>query len=190
MSGLLSRLLSARKSTARSKSALASGRAKPRVEGLEDRFLLSAYSLLRSPIAAGQYAYLNIVNYVPNLQGVDFYLVSSNGSPAHHLVIQTECWSADGSATITGTWSGGKVHAGTGTLSYDAQGNLVISFTWSGGAGQNTLTGVITHNNSPYVFGPQWHLEGDVNASGPGGGPGHVSGNSQSPFIYFAPAWF
>jgi hypothetical protein len=157
---------------------------------MEDRCLMSAYSLLSSSVySAAQYLHVApVITDVPNLQGVDFHLISSNGKPPHDLSIQTEVWQADGSAVITGTWSGGSSHAFSGTLSYDAQGNLHICVSWTGGAGQNYLDGTITRNSSPYIFGSQWHLDGNVIASGAGGGPGHVSGNSQSPFVFYAAA--
>jgi hypothetical protein len=182
---MLSSLIPASKSSRRKQSV----QVKPRVEGLEDRCLLSAYSLLSNQIyGVAQYSHIVFVNYVPNLQGVDFHLVSSNGKPPHDLTIQSETWNADGSATITGTWAGGSSHAFSGTLSYDAQGNLKISVSWSNGMnGTNTLNGTITRNYSPYIFGSQWHLDGDVSSS-TGGGPGHVSGNSLSPFTYIAQA--
>ncbi len=129
---------------------------------------------------------------VPSLQGYSFHLLSSNGKPPHDLGIQTETHLADGSATFTGTWKGGgpngKVHEVlNGTLKYDANGNLEISFAWISNQGtQNTFLGTITTVHSPYgadnyLFGVHYHLEGDVTAYDPNGGPGHVSGDSALP---------
>lgn len=122
---------------------------------------------------------------VPNLKGFTFYLVSANGKPAHELTIQTEIFKADGSATITGTWAGksGMGHQIlNGRIYYDVNGNVEISFAWTNGTGgQNTFLGTITPNTSPAsansVYGPRYHLEGDVTAASPSDGPGHVSGN-------------
>jgi hypothetical protein len=133
-----------------------------------------------------------MIQYVPNLQGVSFNLTSSNGKPAHTFVIQSECWHADGSASITGTWSGegGTVHQVTGGLAFDAQGNIAINFSWTNGQGsmnslQGTITRVYTAYSNILALPPVWHLEGDV-TSPTGGGPGHVSGNGSAPFLAYA----
>jgi len=127
-------------------------------------------------------------NQVPNLQGYSFHLISSNGKPAHDLVIQTETYNADGSATFTGTWKGDKgggVNPITGgTLTFDAQGNISIWFSWKNG--QNSLQGTITtvQNHLPngvIVYGFHYHLDGNVTTASSSGGPGHVSGNGQAP---------
>jgi hypothetical protein len=131
---------------------------------------------------------------VPNLQGYSFHLISSNGKPAHDLVIQGETYNADGSASFTGTWSGdGPNGNGTpkaimnGTLKFDGEGNVFLSFSWTNGSGgQNSFSGVLTRiNTGPLAvatfFGARYHLEGDVTTATPGGGPGHVSGDSQAP---------
>jgi hypothetical protein len=132
---------------------------------------------------------------VPNLQGYSFHLISSNGKPAHDLVIQSETYNADGSASFTGTWSGdGPNGTGTpkpitnGTIKYDASGNIVLSFSWTNGSGgQNSFSGDLTRNNPRWpataalYFDVSYHLDGYVTTSTPGGGPGHVYGDSTAP---------
>ena len=133
---------------------------------------------------------------VPNLQGYSFHLISSNGKPAHDLVIQSETYNANGSASFTGTWSGdGPNGDGTpkaimnGTLKYDANGNIILSFSWMNGSGQqNSFSGVLTRINTGLAsevayFGAHYHLEGDVTTPTPGDGPGHISGDSQGPIL-------
>jgi hypothetical protein len=160
------------------------------VEVLEGRALPSVVGLssLSFATAPAQFA----VQYVPNLQGVSFDLISSNGKPAHTFVIQSECWHADGSASFTGAWSGdgGNVHQVTGTLAFDTQGNISINFSWVNGQGSmNTLQGTISRVYSRYAdvaaFPQVWHLDGTV-TSPTGGGPGHVSGNGSVPLLFMA----
>ena len=43
---------------------------------------------------------------VPDLQGYTFYLNSTNGKPAHTLVIKSVTYNRLGSASLTGTWQG------------------------------------------------------------------------------------
>ncbi|HLW68816.1 MAG TPA: hypothetical protein VKS79_26120 [Gemmataceae bacterium] len=162
------------------------------VEVLEGRALPSVVGASAFQLANVSAVVSEMPQYVPNLQGVSFYLTSSNGKPAHTFVIQSECWHADGSAGFTGTWAGegGTVHQVTGTLAFDAQGNISIHFSWTNGQGStNSLQGTITRVHSPYgdiaAFPQVWHLEGDV-TSPTGGGPGHVSGNGSAPLLAYA----
>lgn len=165
------------------------------LEVLEGRALPSVSPIFTfaAPTQVAQMPPPQVVD-VPNLQGYSFHLISSNGKPAHDLVIQSETYNADGSASFTGTWAGeGPNGTGTpkpisnGTLKYDATGNILLSFSWTNGSGgQNTFSGVLTRiNTGPMAavtyFGAHYHLEGDVTASTPGDGPGHISGDSQSP---------
>ena len=168
------------------------------LEVLEGRDLPSVSPILS--VAAQtqmvQVAYQQAVVQVPNLQGYSFHLVSSNGKPTHDLVIQSETYNADGSASFTGTWAGdGPNGSGTpkaisnGTIKYDASGNIVLSFSWTNGSGgQNSFSGDLTRNNTRWpeaaavsCYGVSYHLDGNVTTPTPGDGPGHISGDSQSP---------
>jgi hypothetical protein len=123
---------------------------------------------------------------------------STPGKPAHTLVIQTETFKSDGSATFTGTWSGdGPNSNGTGhpivngTIKFDASGNTVMSFQWVNGEGTyNTFSGnlnKVTSTNpvvAASVYGTRFFLEGDVmTPPGTGGGPGHISGYGSMPIL-------
>lgn len=168
------------------------------LEVLEGRDLPSVSPILSvaAQTQMAQVAYQQAVVQVPNLQGYSFHLVSSNGKPAHDLVIQSETYNADGSASFTGTWSGdGPNGSGTpkaisnGTIKYDASGNIILSFSWTNGSGgQNSFSGDLTRNNSRWpaaaaaaYFGVTYHLDGNVTTATPGDGPGHISGDSQAP---------
>ncbi|HTU89163.1 MAG TPA: hypothetical protein VMF69_03605 [Gemmataceae bacterium] len=159
------------------------------LEVLEGRTLPSVSPILsvavQTPIV--QMAHQPVVVDVPNLQGYSFHLISSNGKPAHDLVIQRETYNVDGSASFTGTWSGDGPNskAINGTLKFDANGNIVLSFSWTNGSGgQNNFSGTLTRvNTSPITasaYSGRYYLEGDVMSS-TGGGPGHISGYSQAP---------
>jgi hypothetical protein len=125
---------------------------------------------------------------VPNLAGWSFHLISSNGKPAHDLVIQAETYRADGSATFTGTWHGDGGGGDTfqvmnGTLTRDANGNTAIAFSWNGAHYFNgTITQVTSRYGGVSIYDTYYHLEGDVTVTGnPTGGPGHVSGDGVRP---------
>jgi hypothetical protein len=168
------------------------------VEVLEGRALPSVSPILSAagPLAQTAAVYQVSVVQVANIQGYSFNLISSSGKPAHTLVIQTETFLSDGSATFTGTWQGSGPNAGTpkqimnGTLKFDAMGNMKLSFSWmNGSGGQNSFLGTLTRvNTSPpaaaYLY-PTYHLDGDVTTSVPGDGPGHVSGNGTPPPLVF-----
>ena len=184
------RVLSRRNGSKCSRKSSVSRQPRLGVEVLEGRALPSVVGAASINLVAAQYAVAPAVQYVPNLQGVSFHLLSSNGKPAHDFTIVSECWKADGSASFTGTWSGdgGTVHPVTGALSFDAQGNISIFFSWTNGQGSmNTLQGTITRVTTWYsniaAFPPVWHLEGDV-TSPTGGGPGHVSGDGSVPLRF------
>jgi hypothetical protein len=129
---------------------------------------------------------------VANLQGYSFHLISSNGSPAHDLVIQTETFLADGSANFTGTWSGQGPNSHqitNGRIWFDATGKMEMSFSWTNGSnGTNSFLGTLTRVNpfpaAAYYYGAPYHLDGDVTSS-TGGGPGHVSGNGAPPPLVY-----
>jgi hypothetical protein len=162
------------------------------LEVLEGRTLPSVSPIFSAAVqmSIAQMNYQPVVVDVPNLQGYSFHLISSNGKPAHNLVIQSETYNADGSASFTGTWSGDGPNskAVSGTLKFDANGNMILSFSWTNGSGgQNSFSGTLTRvNNSPITAaeyrGASYYLEGDV-TSATGGGPGHISGYSQAPML-------
>jgi len=166
-------------------------RAQLGVMSLESRDLMSV-----SPMAAvAKVAMTNmtplriVVNPVPNLAGFKFHLISSNGAPAHDLTIQTEMFLANGSATFTGTWrgaSGDATQVMNGSIKRDLLGNIKISFNWAGNHYFNgTVTPVASTPKIVSIFGPQYHLDGNVTIAGnPNGGPGHVSGNGSKPMVY------
>jgi hypothetical protein len=172
-----------------------SRRARLGLEPLEGRALPSVSPILSvAQVQMSQAAYHPIVVDVANLQGYSFYLISSNGKPAHDLVIQTEAYNPNGSATITGTWTGenpagsGNPNPITGTLSFAANGSLVLSFLWTNGQGsQNSFTGTITTvqttpASAATPYGIHYYLEGTVTSPTPGDGPGQVSGYGSLPF--------
>jgi hypothetical protein len=164
-----------------------------RLEALEDRLTPSTVAAtpdvmpINNPGAPTQIQriiYQPAVVDVPNLQGLTFHLVSSTmGKPAHDLHIQSETYNANGSASFTGTWTGdnssgkGTPKPVTGSLSFDSSGNMILSFSWmNGSGGQNSFSGVLTRANTAYTG---YYLEGNVMASSPSDGPGHVSGYSE-----------
>jgi len=167
------------------------------VEVLEGRALPSVSPVVAAVgIAQTAAVYQAPVVQVANIQGYSFYLISSSGKPAHTLVIQTETFLADGSATFTGTWQGSGPNAGTpkqimnGTLKYDAMGNMKLSFSWmNGSGGQNSFLGTLTRVNTyppaaAYLYAT-YHLDGDVTTPVAGQGPGHVSGYGTPPVPVF-----
>jgi hypothetical protein len=123
---------------------------------------------------------------VPNLQGYSFYLNSSNGKPAHTLVIKTETYNWFGSASFTGTWQGDGPNSKivSGTLVFAAHSHTVVSvnFSWTNGSGgQNSFSGSLTPaHNRIAVFSGAYYLTGTVTSS-TGGGPGMVSGYGYPP---------
>ena len=175
------------------KTTPAPRRARLGLESLEGRALPSVSPIAVATPLMGQISTVYVAPaQVPSLQGYSFHLLSSIGKPPHDLAIQTETHLADGSASFTGTWTGGGPNGKShevlnGTLKYDANGNLEISFAWINGQGtQNTFAGTITTVHSPYgadnyLYGVHYHLEGDVTTPVPGGGPGHVSGDGALP---------
>lgn len=184
MFGLFSR------SNSRRRNAPPSRRVQLGVESLEGRALPSVSPILATAgIFQAKVAYF--APQVANIQGLTFHLISSSGKPAHDLTIQTETFNCDGSATFTGTWKGyGPNGPGTpkqimnGKIFFDAAGNMKLSFSWTNGSGgQNNFLGTLTRINqtSPYIYAPQFHLDGDVTTAVPGDGPGHVSGNGMPP---------
>jgi hypothetical protein len=123
---------------------------------------------------------------VPNLKGYTFQLTSSNGKPAHTLVIKTEAINWFGSATFTGTWQGDGPNSKTvtGTLVFAANSHTVVNvnFSWTNGnGGQNSFSGTLTPvHNRISVFSAGYFLSGTVTSS-TGGGPGMVSGYGYPP---------
>ena len=78
------------------------------LEVLGERTLLSVSPIhavaVHTPIAHLHLIPLPHVVRVPDLRGYTFYLNSTNGKPAHTLVIKTETYNRFGSASFTGTW--------------------------------------------------------------------------------------
>jgi len=167
------------------------------LEVLEGRALPSVSPAVAAVgIAQTAAVYQAPVVQVANIQGYSFYLISSSGKPAHTLVIQTETFLCDGSATFTGTWSGSGPNGGTphqimnGRLWYDCAGNMKMSFSWTNGSGgQNSFLGTLTRVNtspvSPAFLRSAYHLDGDVTTPVAGQGPGHVSGYGTPPVPVF-----
>ena len=123
---------------------------------------------------------------VPNLKGYTFYLNSTNGKPAHTLIINTETYNWFGSASFTGTWQGDgpNSHAVSGTLAFAANSHTVVNvnFSWTNGnGGQNSFSGSATPvHNRISIFSGAYYLTGNVTSS-TGGGPGMVSGLGYPP---------
>ena len=123
---------------------------------------------------------------VPNLRGYTFLLNSTNGKPAHTLVIKTEPYNWFGSASFTGTWSGDGPNSKpvSGTLVFAANSTTVVNvnFSWTNGSsGQNSFSGSLTAvHNRISVFSGAYYLTGNVTSS-TGGGPGMVSGYGYPP---------
>jgi hypothetical protein len=127
---------------------------------------------------------------VPNVQGYTFHLTSTNGKPAHTLVIKTETYNWFGSAFFTGTWQGDGPNSKTvsGTLVFAANSHTVVNvnFSWTNGSGgQNSFSGTLTPvHNRISVFSAGYFLSGNVTSS-TGGGPGMVSGYGYPPRLVF-----
>jgi hypothetical protein len=158
-------------------------RARLGLESLDGRILMSVAPVM--PINGGAGIYQPpYYNPVPNLTGFSFHLVSSNGAPAHDLVIQSESIGFNGNATFTGTWhgeGGGDTQSITGGQIYhDANGNIKISFSWAGG---HALTGTLTNVSNPYTYQQTYYLDGNVTINGVPGGPGHVTGYGSHPLV-------
>jgi hypothetical protein len=124
---------------------------------------------------------------VPNLKGYTFDLNSTNGKPAHTLVITSETYNFwTGSASFTGTWSGNgpNSHAVSGTLAFAPNSTTVtnVNFSWTNGnGGQNSFSGTLTRvRNRISVLANEYYLTGNV-SSPTGGGPGMVSGYGYPP---------
>jgi hypothetical protein len=125
-------------------------------------------------------------HHVPNLAGLDFHLISTNGAPAHDLVIKTEVQHFfTSSASFTGTWSGanGGVNQITdGSLHFINPTTTSMQFSFANGTHsfRGTVTWVPNVFNGHIIlpFG-HYHLDGVVTVAGnPNGGPGHVEGNA------------
>ncbi len=153
------------------------------VENLGERVLLSVSPIhavaVETPIA--DWHILPHGPDVPELQGYTFHLTSSNGKPAHTLVITSENYMWSGSASFTGTWSGDGPNAKTvsGTLVFETNSTTVtnVNFSWTNGSsGQNSFSGTLT----PAVSATAYYLTGTVTSS-TGGGPGRVSGDGYPP---------
>jgi hypothetical protein len=165
-------------------------RAPLNLEVLGERTLLSVSPIhavavhptlvLRHPIP------LPHVARVPNLEGYTFHLNSTNGKPAHTLVIKTESYNWFGSASFTGTWQGDGPNSKTvsGTLVFAANSHNVVNvnFSWTNGSsGQNSFSGSLTQvHNRISVYSAAYFLSGNVTSS-TGGGPGMVSGYGYPP---------
>jgi hypothetical protein len=186
-------------------------RARPNLEVLEGRAVPSASPMLSlassahlSQQATSVLSQQNETNFsfsrptlnpvffhrAPDLRGLDFHLISSNGKPAHDLAIQTEHFSWFGGASFTGTWKGsggnGTAHAvSDGALHYLAPGKASMTFSWNGTQHfSGTVTWVAPKFNSFHFQLGHWHLEGDVTSQdNPTGGPGHVAGNAYLPIL-------
>ena len=111
---------------------------------------------------------------------------STNGKPAHTLVIATESYNWSGSASFTGTWQGdgptGKTVSGTLVFAGNSHTVTNVNFSWTNGSsGQNSFSGSLTPvHNRISVFSAGYFLSGNVTSS-TGGGPGMVSGYGYPP---------
>ena len=160
------------------------------LEVLGARTLLSVSPIhavaVHTPIAHLHLIPLPHVVRVPDLRGYTFYLNSTNGKPAHTLVIKTETYNRFGSASFTGTWQGDGPNSKTvsGTLVFAANSHTVVSvnFSWTNGnSGQNSFSGSLTPvHNRISVLSAGYYLTGNVTSS-TGGGPGMVSGYGYPP---------
>jgi len=160
------------------------------LEVLGERTLLSVSPIhaiaVHTPVVHLQPVRLPYWVDVPDLQNYTFHLTSSNGKPAHTLVITGETYNWGGSASFTGTWSGDgpNSHAVSGTLIFAANSTTVVDvkFSWSNGSGgQNSFSGNLTAvHNRISVFSGAYYLTGNVTSS-TGGGPGMVSGYGYPP---------
>ena len=160
------------------------------LEVLGGRTLLSVSPIhaiaVHTPIAHLHLIPLPHVVRVPDLRGYTFYLNSTNGKPAHTLVIQSETFNRFGSASFTGTWQGDGPNSKTvsGTLAFTANSHTVVNvnFSWTNGNnGQNSFSGSLTPvHNRISVLSAAYYLTGNVTSS-TGGGPGMVSGFGYPP---------
>ena len=160
------------------------------LEVLGERTLLSVSPIhaiaVHAPIAHVHLIPLPHVVRIPNLQGYTFYLNSTNGKPAHTLIITSESYNRFGSASFTGTWQGDGPNskAVSGTLAFAAHSRTVVNvnFSWTNGSGgQNSFSGSLTAvHNRISVFSAGYYLTGNVTSS-TGGGPGMVSGYGYPP---------
>jgi hypothetical protein len=94
-------------------------------------------------------------------------MLSPSTQTTHELLIQSETYNPDGSATFTGLWgkqNNGGVPITDGALAFDATG-VHITFTW---AGNHSFDGHITN-------GVVYQIAGLVTVTG-GGGPGFIYG--------------
>ncbi len=160
------------------------------LEVLGGRTLLSVSPILsiavHTPIAHLHPIPLPHVVRVPDLRGYTFHLNSTNGKPAHTLVITSETYNRFGSASFTGTWQGDGPNSKTvsGTLAFAANSHTIVNvdFSWTNGsAGQNSFSGSLTPvHNRISVLSAGYFLSGNVTSS-TGGGPGMVSGYGYPP---------
>jgi hypothetical protein len=160
------------------------------LEVLGERTLLSVSPIqaiaVHTPVVQFQPIRLPHVVDVPNLQGYTFYLNSTNGKPAHTLVIKSETYNWFGSASFTGTWSGegpnSKTVSGTLVFAPNSTTAVNVNFSWTNGSGgQNSFSGSLTPvHNRITVFSAGYFLSGTVTSS-TGGGPGMVSGYGYPP---------
>ena len=160
------------------------------LEVLGERTLLSVSPIqaiaVHTPIAHLHIIPLPHVVRVPELRGYTFYLNSTNGKPAHTLVITSETYNRLGSASFTGTWQGDGPNSKTvsGTLAFASRSHTVVNvnFSWTNGSGgQNSFSGSLTPvHNRISVLSAGYFLTGNVTSS-TGGGPGMVSGYGYPP---------
>jgi hypothetical protein len=129
-----------------------------------------------------------LFHHAPNLAGLDFHLISTNGSPAHDLVIKTEVQHLFGNANFTGTWSGANgpnVNQITdGSLHFINATTTSMHFTFANGTHSfsGTVTWVAPKFQAFAIIAGHYHLDGVVTVAGnPNGGPGHVEGNAFLP---------
>jgi hypothetical protein len=191
--------IAAAKPAASSKSS-SPRRARLAVESLEGRAVPSASPAFAHATTAdfAQASNLGLhlppifFHRAPDLRGLDFHLISSNGKPAHDLKIETEHFSFFGHASFTGEWIGDKnggVNPVTdGSLQYTGPGRASMSFSWNGAHYFNGNVTWVAPSFTHFHLRPgHWHLEGDVTVPGnPGGGPGHVAGDAYLPLLLHA----
>ena len=160
------------------------------LEVLGERTLLSVSPIhaiaVHTPIAQLHVIPLPHLARVPDLRGYTFYLNSTNGKPAHTLIVTTESYNRLGSASFTGTWQGDGPNSKivSGTLVFAGRSHTVVSvnFSWTNGSGgQNSFSGSLTPvHNRISVLSAAYYLTGNVTSS-TGGGPGMVSGYGYPP---------
>ena len=188
MSNLLRTIAAAISGPSRTRKA--PSRVRVDLEVLGARTLLSVSPIhaiaVHTPIAHLHLIPLPHVVRVPNFQGYTFQLNSTNGKPAHTLVVKSESYNRFGSATFTGTWQGDGPNSKTvsGTLVFAAHSHTVVNvnFSWTNGSsGQNSFSGSLTPvHNRISVLSAGYFLSGNVTSS-TGGGPGMVSGYGYPP---------